>query len=153
MALGPTRPSPCDTFTPYHPSPFLPPHLPFAPAQSLMEPARAALEAVLATTPVRAPRVPVISNVTAAPFPADPDAIRALLGRQLVEPVQWEATLAALTAPLPSAEGGGASSESQGAGEGAARKLFELGPGAQIKSMVRRVDGAAWKAMANVSAA
>jgi malonyl CoA-acyl carrier protein transacylase len=45
---------------------------------------------------VRAPRVPVYSNVTAKPFPSDPAAIRALLGRQLCEPVKWEATLAAL---------------------------------------------------------
>jgi [acyl-carrier-protein] S-malonyltransferase len=109
-----------------------------------MAPARAALEAALASIPVRAPRVPVISNVTAAPFPADPGQIRALLARQLVEPVRWEATLAALTAPLPPPSGGGAA---------APRRLFELGPGAQIKSMVRRVDGDAWKAMANVSAA
>jgi [acyl-carrier-protein] S-malonyltransferase len=45
---------------------------------------------------VAAPRVPVYSNVTAQPFPSDPAAIRALLGRQLCEPVKWEGTLAAL---------------------------------------------------------
>jgi malonyl CoA-acyl carrier protein transacylase len=42
----------------------------------------------LASAPVRAPRVPVYSNVTAQPFPSDPDAIRELLARQLTEPVQ-----------------------------------------------------------------
>lgn len=43
---------------------------------------------VLASVEVRAPRVAVLSNVTAAPFPSDPEGIRELLGRQLVEPVR-----------------------------------------------------------------
>jgi [acyl-carrier-protein] S-malonyltransferase len=38
------------------------------------------------------------SNVTGAPFPSDPDAIRALLCRQLVKPVRWEAALEAAVA-------------------------------------------------------
>ena len=32
------------------------------------------------------------------------------------------------------------------------RELVELGPGQQIKAMVRRVDGEAWKAFRNVAA-
>ena len=133
----------------------------------LMAPARAALEAALARARVAAPRVPVISNVTGAPFPSDPDAIRALLARQLVEPVQWEATLAALTAPgafgAAAAAAGGDNQQGKGhagqgdkvEGEGAAGALLvlhELGPGAQLKSMVRRVSPAAWRAMVNVGA-
>ncbi|KAF5836458.1 hypothetical protein DUNSADRAFT_5905 [Dunaliella salina] len=54
----------------------------------LMEPARSALSKVLAEVPVHAPRVPVLSNVTAKPFPSSDQAIRELLARQLVEPVQ-----------------------------------------------------------------
>lgn len=46
---------------------------------------------VLASVEIRAPAVPVLSNVTAAPFPSEPAAIRELLGRQLVEPVRYEA--------------------------------------------------------------
>jgi malonyl CoA-acyl carrier protein transacylase len=42
----------------------------------------------LSKVEIRAPRVTVYSNVTAAPFPEDPQQIRALLARQLVEPVQ-----------------------------------------------------------------
>ncbi len=42
----------------------------------------------LQAVPVQAPRVPVVSNVTGEPFPADPDAIRQLLAEQLVQPVQ-----------------------------------------------------------------
>jgi hypothetical protein len=47
---------------------------------------------VLASVDVHTPRVPVLSNVTATPFPPDPQAIRELLGRQLVEPVRWGLT-------------------------------------------------------------
>lgn len=32
------------------------------------------------------------------------------------------------------------------------RELYELGPGQQIKAMVRRVDSEAWKAFKNVAA-
>jgi [acyl-carrier-protein] S-malonyltransferase len=126
---------------------------------SLMAPARARLEAALAAATVAPPRVPVLSNVTGLPFPGDAESIRALLARQLVEPVQWQATLEALTAAVPAASAAGsASAGGGGAGGGEAgaapgrRALFELGPGAQIKSMVRRIDGAAWKALVNVSA-
>ena len=80
--------------------------------------------------------------MTAAPFPGCPgpggapgdDAaavagIPALLARQLVEPVRWEETLTALV-------------------HGARKdRLVEVGPGGQIKAMVKRVDGGAWKAM------
>lgn len=183
-----------------------------------MEPARAALEAALAGVTITSPATPVYSNVTGAPFPGDAASIRALLGRQLVEPVQWEATLTALTSPggspgysvhvffthckclgdflcctvplrVEAAAAGEPpspcavssytkcmhtcqvthcvalathpltrththSTHSPGAvSPGAAPKLFELGPGSQIKSMVRRVSGDAWKAMTNVSPA
>lgn len=105
----------------------------------LMEPAAAALRRALASVELRPPRVPVISNVTAAPFPSDdPDALRELLCRQLVEPVRWEGSLGALLRP---------------AGGAAPPRLIEVGPGQQIRAMVRRVDGAAFKAFGNVSAA
>lgn len=116
-----------------------PQHKPNNIHQSLMEPAREALEAALASVKITPPRVPVWSNVTAAPFPGDAGEIRKLLGRQLVEPVRWEATLAALT--------------SAAAGKEAAAKLHELGPGQQIKSMLRRVSQEHAKAMVNLSAA
>lgn len=41
------------------------------------------------------PRIPVISNVDAAPH-ADPDTIKAILAQQLTAPVQWETTLKTL---------------------------------------------------------
>ena len=35
--------------------------------------------------------------------------------------------------------------------EGGKDQLFELGPGAQIKAMVKRIDMGVWKAMRNIS--
>eukprot|EP00198_Chlamydomonas_reinhardtii_P012419 XP_001701756.1 predicted protein [Chlamydomonas reinhardtii] len=92
----------------------------------LMAPAREQLLQALDAVQLRPPRLPVLSNVTAQPFPPDPAAIRELLGRQLVEPVQWEACLAALLAPPAG----------PGAPESGGVALWELGPGQQIKAMV-----------------
>jgi [acyl-carrier-protein] S-malonyltransferase len=90
---------------------------------------------------IQAPRVPVLSNVNATPFPSDPAAIRELLGRQLVEPVRWEPTLTGLLSQQgPDKDWAGCSA------------LYECGPGQQIKAMVRRVDQAAWRAFKNVPA-
>ncbi|CAN7061148.1 unnamed protein product [Brassica rapa subsp. trilocularis] len=48
---------------------------------SFMEPAVSRLEAALAATEIRSPRIPVISNVDAQPH-ADPDTIKKILARQ-----------------------------------------------------------------------
>lgn len=98
----------------------------------LMAPARAELAAALDGVALRDPRVPVYSNVTGEPF-RDAAHIRELLPRQLVEPVRWEGTLRALVA----------------AGK---TQLYELGPGQQIKAMVKRIDNAVWAKFANVAA-
>ncbi len=98
----------------------------------LMAPARAALAAALDAVEVRDPAIPVYSNVTGEPF-RDAAHVRELLPRQLCEPVRWEPTLRALVA----------------AGK---TQLSELGPGAQIKAMVKRVDANAWKGFRNVAA-
>ena len=77
------------------------------------------------------PRIPVYSNVTAQPMgPAA--SIPGMLARQLVEPVRWEDILKALVAAGKS-------------------ELFELGPGAQLKAMMKRIDMPAWKLMKNIS--
>jgi [acyl-carrier-protein] S-malonyltransferase len=88
-----------------------------------MQPAVARLEAALASTPISAPRIPVVSNVDAEPH-SDPDAIRALLARQVVSPVLWEATVKTLL------------------GRGTA-KAYEVGPGKVIAGIVKRIDKAA----------
>ena len=77
------------------------------------------------------PRVPVYSNVTGKPLSSAAE-IPGMLARQLVEPVQWEATLRALIAAGKS-------------------EMFELGPGAQIKAMTKRIDNPIWRAFKNVA--
>ena len=63
----------------------------------LMKPADEALARALAGVELRPPRLPVWSNVDAAPH-TDPDEIRHLLVRQVVQPVLWEQTLRNLLA-------------------------------------------------------
>jgi len=58
----------------------------------LMKPADQSLAAVLAGIPIQPPRVPVWSNVDARPH-TDPEEIRSLLVRQVLQPVLWEQTM------------------------------------------------------------
>ncbi|MDI7267505.1 MAG: beta-ketoacyl synthase N-terminal-like domain-containing protein, partial [Myxococcota bacterium] len=51
--------------------------------------ASAPLRKVLDASAVRPPAIPILSNVTAGPYPADPDGIRALLARQVASPVEF----------------------------------------------------------------
>ncbi|KAL7081959.1 hypothetical protein ACP275_14G071000 [Erythranthe tilingii] len=88
-----------------------------------MEPAVSRLEAVLASTVIRPPRIPVISNVDAQPH-ADPDTIKKILARQVTSPVQWETTVKTLL--------------SKGL-----KKSYELGPGKVIAGIVKRMDKSA----------
>ena len=63
----------------------------------LMRPADEALAAALADVEIRPPRVPVWFNVDARPH-SDPDEVRGLLVRQVLQPVLWEQTLRNLLA-------------------------------------------------------
>jgi malonyl CoA-acyl carrier protein transacylase len=47
------------------------------------------LEAFIASIPLHSPRIPVISNTTMAPYPADPGEIRRILMAHLESPVHW----------------------------------------------------------------
>ncbi|GMP89816.1 hypothetical protein CsSME_00041211 [Camellia sinensis var. sinensis] len=87
---------------------------------SFMEPAVSRLEAALAATEIRTPRIPVISNVDAQPH-ADPDTIKKILAQQVTSPVQWETTVKTLLAR-------------------GVKKSYELGPGKVIAGIVKRVD-------------
>ena len=98
----------------------------------LMEPARQSLVKALSAIEIRPPLVPVVSNVTGLPFPSDPDEIRSLLARQLVEPVKWEETLRHIIM------------------DKGKTRLVECGPGNQIKAMVRRMDQEVWRGFQNV---
>ncbi|KAH0930052.1 hypothetical protein HID58_015779 [Brassica napus] len=90
---------------------------------SFMEPAVSRLEAALAATEIRSPRIPVISNVDAQPH-ADPDTIKKILARQVTSPVQWETTVKTLL--------------SKGL-----KSSYELGPGKVIAGIFKRVDKSA----------
>jgi [acyl-carrier-protein] S-malonyltransferase len=78
------------------------------------------LAAALAAAPLSKPRIPVISNVDAAPH-EDPEEIRQLLVRQTVSPVHWEESMARLL------------------GEGF-DSFYEIGPGRVLRSLLRRMD-------------
>jgi [acyl-carrier-protein] S-malonyltransferase len=86
----------------------------------LMKPADKSLAAVLAEIPIQTPRVPVWSNVDAAPH-TDPEAIRGLLVRQVLQPVLWEQTMRNLLS------------------EGVER-FVEIGPGRVLAGLLKRVQ-------------
>ncbi len=81
----------------------------------LMEPAAARLSAALQRTRVQAPRFPVYSNASVAPF----SDVRAELARNLLAPVRWRETILALQ-------------------ELGATEFIELGPGEVLTGLVRR---------------
>ncbi|WP_284176806.1 ACP S-malonyltransferase [Rhabdaerophilum sp. SD176] len=59
---------------------------------TLMAPAASAMEAALATATIRAPKVPVVANVTAGPV-SDPEAIRRNLVLQVCGSVRWRESM------------------------------------------------------------
>jgi [acyl-carrier-protein] S-malonyltransferase len=87
---------------------------------SLMAPAEKIMAEAFATVPMSPARIPVWSNVTARPH-GDPQAIRTLLVRQMVEPVLWEETVRGLLA------------------EGIDR-FYEIGPGRVLAGLLKRVQ-------------
>jgi [acyl-carrier-protein] S-malonyltransferase len=89
----------------------------------LMEPARAVLAEALASLELRPPRIPVVSNVTAAPV-RDAEEVRLLLGRQVVAPVLWEDGVRALAAS-------------------GMRRFVELAPGRVLTGLLRKILPAA----------
>jgi [acyl-carrier-protein] S-malonyltransferase len=86
----------------------------------IMKPADQAVAAALETVPLRVPRIPVWSNVDAQPH-TEPDVIRGLLVRQVVQPVLWENTVRNLL--------------SQGI-----ERFYEIGPGRVLAGLLKRVD-------------
>ncbi len=87
---------------------------------ALMKPADEILARVLAGVEIRPPRVPVWSNVDAAPH-TEPEEIRRLLVRQVVEPVLWERTMRNLLAA-------------------GFDRFYEIGPGRVLAGLLKRVQ-------------
>lgn len=86
----------------------------------IMQPALERLQKALASAKLSRPRIPVLSNVDAAPHD-DPEEIRDLLIRQVVAPVQWEQTQRRLLA--------------EGHNE-----FYEVGPGRVLRGLLKRID-------------
>jgi [acyl-carrier-protein] S-malonyltransferase len=87
---------------------------------ALMRPADEALAEALAGVALRPPRLPVWSNVDARPH-TDPQELRGLLVRQVVEPVLWEKTLRGLLAA-------------------GFDRFYEIGPGRVLAGLLKRVQ-------------
>jgi len=92
------------------------------------------LSELLNHTSFKAPRIPVISNVSADVYPAQPDQIRQLLVEQVVSPVRWQESLERLY-------------------KDGHRIFIEAGPGNTLSSLVNQTlpgdDVAAFSALAN----
>lgn len=89
----------------------------------LMASAQPKLQAELSTVRLSAPRVPVISNVTAQAH-TTPDQISVRLVEQVCSPVRWEESMRTLLA------------------QGFTR-FIELGPGAALTGFMKRIDKSA----------
>jgi [acyl-carrier-protein] S-malonyltransferase len=86
----------------------------------IMRPADQRCAAALADVPMQKPRLPVISNVDALPHD-DPEVIRQILVRQILQPVRWEDSMRYLVA------------------EGF-DQFYEVGPGRVLRGLLRRID-------------
>lgn len=86
----------------------------------IMRPADERCAEALADVPMQKPRIPVISNVDALPHD-DPEEIRKILVRQILQPVRWEDSMRYLL--------------QQGFDQ-----FYEVGPGRVLRGLLRRID-------------
>jgi [acyl-carrier-protein] S-malonyltransferase len=87
----------------------------------IMRPAVERLTAALAKVELKKPRVPVLSNVDAQAHD-DPEEIRQLLVRQVVNPVLWEDTMRRMLADY------------------GVEKCYEIGPGRVLAGLLKRIE-------------
>lgn len=103
----------------------------------LMQPAADAMAEALKAATIRAPAVPVITNVTAGPV-TDPEAIRAQLVEQVTGRVRWRESVIYM------------------AGEGGITRFAEAGAGKVLSGMLKRtvegVEGVALNGPADLEA-
>lgn len=86
----------------------------------IMRPADQRCAEALAQVPMHKPRIPVISNVDASSHD-DPEEIRRILVRQILQPVRWEDSVRYLI--------------QQGFDQ-----FYEVGPGRVLRGLLRRID-------------
>ena len=87
---------------------------------SLMKPADERLAAALDAVEMRPPKVPVVSNVDAAPH-TDPAELRDLLVRQVLAPVRWEDSVRAML-------------------DAGVDRFYEVGTGRVLTGLLKRID-------------
>ncbi len=85
---------------------------------SLVAAAVASIQEVLRQSRMQAPRLPVLANTTAEPYPVEAAAARGLLGKHLACPVRFQETIERLA-------------------EMGVRTFVEVGPGAVLTGLVR----------------
>ena len=88
-----------------------------------MQPAREKLAPVLDAVTFRAPKIPVLSNVTGKPHDADPGAIRALMLEQVTGTTNWAADVEAAKAL-------------------GCTTFVEFGPGKVLSGLIKKIDAA-----------
>lgn len=86
----------------------------------IMQPADQKLAVALAGVTIQSPRIPVISNVDVASH-SDPDEIRDILVRQVLNPVRWEDDIKAMLAA-------------------GIDEFYEIGPGRVLTSLMKRIN-------------
>ena len=86
----------------------------------IMRPADERLAEALSDVPMHQPRIPVISNVDARPH-EDPEDIRQLLIKQILQPVLWEQSMRWLI-------------------QEGFDQFYEVGPGRMLRGLLRRID-------------
>ena len=87
---------------------------------SIMQPADDKLAAALSNVSIQKPQIPVYSNVDAQPHD-DPEEIRKILVRQVINPVLWEDSLRRMLAD-------------------GVDQFYEIGPGKVLKGLLKRID-------------
>ena len=112
---------------------------------SLMTSAVAKLWKGLEIADISVPRMPVYSNVTGLPY-SGVEEIRQRLAEQVVKPVLWEATIRNMV------ERGREKGEEREREEWEEERevyFVEVGPGRQLRSMLKRIDNEAFKKYIN----
>ncbi len=98
---------------------------------SLMTSAVPKLTHLLETMDITMPRLPVISNVTGRPY-SSVEEIRRLLADQVTQPVLWEASLRGILEDGP-------------------LTFVEVGPGKQLKAILKRINRDSFKSCISVT--
>jgi [acyl-carrier-protein] S-malonyltransferase len=86
----------------------------------IMRPADQRCAEALTDVPMQRPRIPVIANIDARPHD-DPEEIRQLLVRQILQPVRWEDSMRYLL-------------------QEGFDQFYEVGPGRVLRGLLRRID-------------